>query len=143
MLRFDGLFICKFYFLTSLNTLLNAQDQTNSCNSQRIRNTFNQGRFSCLAHDTNSNKLQVAWLQQRRARCWAKSRVTLTCLELAQVDQIVSIYRDAWLYYKLNNIVFAINQLWSSFLDLSLSAQVNLKSSASTRRVLECHVTSK
>ena len=52
----DGLFISKFYLLISLDTPQNAQYQTSSCNSRRIRNTFDPERFSCLARDTNSNK---------------------------------------------------------------------------------------
>ena len=105
IVRLNGFFISKLYLLISFNTRQNAGDQTNSCNSRRTKDTLDHVRFSYLVHNTNSNKQQFEQLEQRRARCWAKSSVMLARLESAQVDQIVSIYSDPRLYYKLNNFV--------------------------------------
>ena len=52
----NDFFTSKLHFLISLDTRLNVRDQTNRCNSHRIKDVFDHERFSCLACDTNSNK---------------------------------------------------------------------------------------
>ena len=70
----------------------------------------------------------------------------LTRLESAQVDEIVSIYTDAWLYYKLNNLFHKsfhcksiVKQLSGSKLERLIASKARVECEYMTR--LECDVT--
>ena len=49
IVRLDGFFISKLYFL---DTRQNARHQSNSYNVRNIKDTFGRERFSCMARDT-------------------------------------------------------------------------------------------
>jgi len=57
-------------------------------------------KFSHLARNTNSNKMNnIGYvIATKESTMLGKASVMLTGLESAQVDQIVNVYSNAWLY---------------------------------------------